>query len=104
MILLSFTELSVTGADYGNIPLGQAKMHSLHAISLILLLGYPFFQLSIYFHAHKTCRPIRFHGSRSLINIIMQPYILFQTQSATAASLLITLLTSFYIEMCIDNY
>lgn len=43
MILLSFTEVSLTGAEYTNNPGGHAEKHSLHAISLILLLRYPFF-------------------------------------------------------------
>lgn len=43
MILLSFTEVSLTGADYTNSPAGHAEMHFLHAISLILLLWYAFF-------------------------------------------------------------
>lgn len=66
MILLSFTELSVTGADYRNIPLGEAKMHSLHAISLILLRGYPFFQLCIYFHVPSHTRPVNLLGFMAL--------------------------------------
>lgn len=71
MILLSFTELSVTGADYGNIPLGQAKMHSLHAISLILLLGYPFFQLCIYFHAPLHTKPVGLSGFMALAPLLI---------------------------------
>lgn len=35
MILLSFTEVSLTGADYTNSPVGLVEMHFLHAISLL---------------------------------------------------------------------
>ncbi len=38
MILLSFTEVSLTGADYMNSPVGHAEMHFLRAISNTLLL------------------------------------------------------------------